>query len=65
MRRSQARRMERATRQQLERLHRESELYYGESFVRFSPLWRDYLSRRRRRLSRQYWALKRGHYVQE
>lgn len=50
-------------REQLERLHECSERQHGESFVRFSPLFRDYLSRRRRRLSRQYWALKRGRYV--
>lgn len=63
MKKTQARRMEAATRQRLERLQEESMARHGESFVRFSPLWRDYLSRRRRRLSRQYWALKRGRYV--
>ena len=63
MRINQARRMERETRERLAELMADSEAHYGESFVRFSPLWRDYLSRRRRRLSRQYWALKRGHYV--
>lgn len=55
--------MERATLARLERLQAESVARHGESFVRFSPLFRDYLSRRRRRLNRQYWALKRGRYV--
>lgn len=63
MKRSQARRMEAATRQQLERLMQHSELQHGADYVRFSPLWRDYLSRRRRRLVRAYHALRAGHYV--
>ena len=63
MKKAQARRMQRATLEQLERLQHCSEWQHGEGFVRFSPLFRDYLSKRRVRLNRQYWALKRGQYV--
>lgn len=63
MNRTQARRLERATLDRLERLMECSKLQHGESFVRFSPLWRDHESKQRRRLYRQYWALKRGRYA--
>ena len=65
MKKAQAARMERATVARLERLMEHSELQHGASFVRFSPLWRDWRSKQRRRLTRMYWALHRGKYVKE
>ena len=51
---------EKAIRQEMERLYSCSIHYHGADYVRFSPCWKDYMSKRRIRLNRAFWALKGG-----
>lgn len=65
MKKRQAAQLQRETLTRLESLQADSIAFHGADFVRFSPLWKDYQSKRRVRLVKTYHAIKAGRFVQD
>lgn len=63
MKKRKAAQLQRETLTRLESLQNDSISFHGADFVRFSPLWKDYLSKRRVRLVKTYQAIKAGRFV--